>query len=101
MPKIFIDNMKGVSTYVRVSVKKVFGLCKCKYKSIIYNTWYLVIININQGLVSSDAMFYFIGDSWESVVDPFNYNTDMDISALADAVAREEWSKEFWERVRG
>ncbi|KAL5006743.1 hypothetical protein ScPMuIL_015549 [Solemya velum] len=58
-------------------------------------------LRCNHGDKEEEVLYTRFSFIWESVVDPFNYNTDMDISALADAVAREEWSKEFWERVRG
>jgi hypothetical protein len=34
------------------------------------------------------------------MVDPFNFDTDIDVSVIADAVAREQWTKEFWGRLR-
>lgn len=38
--------------------------------------------------------------TWQTVTDPFSFDTDMNQSALADAVAREPWTKQFWSALR-
>ncbi|CAC5406724.1 unnamed protein product [Mytilus coruscus] len=37
---------------------------------------------------------------WQTVSDPFSFDTDMNQSALADAVSRELWTKQFWDALR-
>ncbi|XP_071158231.1 rifampicin phosphotransferase-like [Mytilus edulis] len=37
---------------------------------------------------------------WQTVTDPFSFDTDMNQSALADAVSRELWTKQFWDALR-
>ncbi|XP_052812980.1 uncharacterized phosphotransferase YvkC-like isoform X2 [Mya arenaria] len=38
---------------------------------------------------------------WECVCDPFNFDVDLCHDLLAEAVAKETWNKEFWDKLRG
>lgn len=38
---------------------------------------------------------------WECFNDPFNFDLDLDKNLLADAIAREKWTKDFWTKLRG
>ncbi|XP_060601185.1 putative phosphoenolpyruvate synthase isoform X3 [Ruditapes philippinarum] len=38
---------------------------------------------------------------WECFNDPFNFDIDLDKNLLADAIAREKWTKDFWAKLRG
>ena len=38
--------------------------------------------------------------SWVSMNDPFNFDTDLDKGLLCDAIAREQWTKELWSKLR-
>ncbi|KAL4221920.1 hypothetical protein ACF0H5_017972 [Mactra antiquata] len=38
---------------------------------------------------------------WKAFNDPFNFDVDLDKNLLADAIAREKWTKEFWAKLRG
>ena len=42
----------------------------------------------------------FNGFSWEAFSDSFDFDTDSDPGAIADAVAREKWTKRFWQNLR-
>lgn len=37
---------------------------------------------------------------WCCNTDPFNFDTDISASAIADAIARENWDQEFWKRLK-
>lgn len=38
--------------------------------------------------------------NWVSMNDPFNFDTDLDKGLLCDAIAREQWTKELWSKLR-
>lgn len=38
--------------------------------------------------------------TWKAVTDPFNFDTDVNPKALADGIAREEWTREFFNRLQ-
>ncbi|XP_052245501.1 putative phosphoenolpyruvate synthase isoform X2 [Dreissena polymorpha] len=38
---------------------------------------------------------------WECSGDPFNFDIDIDKSLLAEAVAKETWTRKFWQKLRG
>ncbi|XP_033762375.1 uncharacterized phosphotransferase YvkC-like [Pecten maximus] len=37
---------------------------------------------------------------WRCNTDPFSFDTDISASALADAIARESWDQDFWNRLK-
>ncbi|KAK3592024.1 hypothetical protein CHS0354_031535 [Potamilus streckersoni] len=37
---------------------------------------------------------------WEAVCDPFNFDVDLEMTSLADGIAKEKWSREFWSRLQ-
>jgi hypothetical protein len=50
--------------------------------------------------IHSRYNIYFIF-RWECFNDPFNFDIDLDKNLLADAIAREKWTKDFWAKLRG
>lgn len=46
------------------------------------------------------SILFILFCSWEAVSSAYDFDTDSDPSAIADAVAREKWTKEFWARLR-
>lgn len=47
-------------------------------------------------LTQGEFLFY----RWKAVTDPFNFDTDVNPMALADGIAREEWTREFFNRLQ-
>lgn len=76
------------------------SLCYC---GISYLSQYFISIRhffAFTGIFKFNEFGIFIFYRWNAFTDPFDFDTDIYPGCLASAIAREKWSKEYFERVK-
>ena len=61
---------------------------------------YVAMSSTQEQYVALFKICLFLNLRWNTVTDPFNFDTDTNQSALADAVAKEKWTRSFWDALR-
>ena len=80
-------------TWLAIILVKSFSCAVCRQSEYMYNLLWPEILVRGRSFICLCR--------WKAISDPFNFDTDIDAGLIADGIARERWTREFFNRLRG
>lgn len=62
------------------------------------STSFITLVHLSTAQTKSNFMTFY--DRWNAFAPPFNYDSDLDSSLLGDAIARERWCRDFFNKLQ-